>query len=1104
MKKKLSAILLGMIMIIMSCYPVLAAPVPRENTPEYKVAFYAFANYHIWDKNGRRYGYGYDMMQEISKHIQCTFSYVGYDKTPKECEEMLRNGELDIFTAARRTPEREKDFAFSVHPAITATTFMNIKRGNTKVVAGDYSTYNGLKVGLLENHTYNEHFLLFAEEKGFDCEITYYSTSAELSNALVSNEIDALVDSYIRTPEDEITIEHFDETPYYFMARKEDRFLLEQIDSAIDEMNLNTPKWRSDLYNKYYGPQDSNMGLTNEELAFLAQMQADHVTVRAVMRPDNIPYSWYEDGKGYGIIADIFAATAQSLSLDYELVPASSIAEYKELISSGNVDIWLDVENYYENRYKITEPYLTTSVSLLCRPDSSGKMNRIGIIDNNTNMQNIASSTWPNAEILSVENTQQGQKKLLDKQLDGILMFSYSAQKIAIDDAQNRFRVDIIPSAPINLKMGINSNNNHHFIGIWEKTLTDISAEKSMQFIQEYLGKESNSTLVAFLFDHPGYFVCIVGLLLITSFVIFLYVHTTKTKNKQMRISNQLADALAEVQDTNAHLQEQYQIMETISRDTEDVFLVNIREGTSTSLKIHGVFLPEERKTLNSYKQTWDYYINKYVHEKDRERVSAAVQLDNVLKQLETTDEFACRYSLVTGLAIENYQVKFSYVGEKGSNHIILGLRCIDEIIRAERKQQAILQEARDTAETQLKKIEFLNKKLGDALMQAESANRAKSTFLFNMSHDIRTPLNAIVGYTELILKHHDDNEKCIDYTHKIHSSSDFLLSLINNVLEMARIESNKMELDEAPFQAGGIVDEVIAVYSELMKQKNIEFIHSSDISTKYIYGDKVKIKEIFLNLVSNALKYTPEGGTITLTRKELPYDKEGYMLMETVVSDTGIGMSAEYLPKLFDSFTRERNATENKIQGTGLGMPIVKHLIDLMGGTITVESEPGKGTTFVVRIPHRKAGIEDIQSDDVITIDPEQFRGKRILLAEDNDLNAEIATEMLRDVGLEVERAADGIICVDMLLKAERHYYDLILMDVQMPNMDGYKATRTIRSMEDADKRNITIIAMTANAFEEDKKDALAAGMDGHIAKPVNINKLLKIIASSMKQHRS
>ena len=392
-------------------------------------------------------------------------------------------------------------------------------------------------------------------------------------------------------------------------------------------------------------------------------------------------------------------------------------------------------------------------------------------------------------------------------------------------------------------------------------------------------------------------------------------------------------------------------------------------------------------------------------------------------------------------------------------------------------------------------------KKMEEALRQAETANQAKTTFLFNMSHDIRTPMNAIVGYTELMLKNNDDKEKYMDYLKKIRGASDFLLSLINNVLEMSHIESGKLALDESPIRAGQLTDEVLAVYSELMKRKHIEFVLNVDVHTEFIMADKVKLKEILLNLISNAHKYTPEGGKITVTRRELPCDKEGYTIIETVVSDTGIGMSKEFLPKIFEEFTREKNATENKIQGTGLGMPIVKCLVDLMGGTITVDSELGKGTTFTLTIPHKITDALAMGADADIATDTKQFEGKRILVAEDNELNAEIAAEILKGAGFLVEIAQDGVICVDMLQKAQADYYDLILMDIQMPNMDGYKTTQVIRAMEDPSKRNIPIVAMTANAFEEDKRKALAVGMNEHLAKPIRSKKLLDTLASILER---
>ncbi len=376
----------------------------------------------------------------------------------------------------------------------------------------------------------------------------------------------------------------------------------------------------------------------------------------------------------------------------------------------------------------------------------------------------------------------------------------------------------------------------------------------------------------------------------------------------------------------------------------------------------------------------------------------------------------------------------------------------------------------------------------------ANASSAAKSAFLFNMSHDIRTPMNAIIGFTELLDKHLDDKELARSYIKKIQSSNDFLLSLINNVLEMARIESGKTTFDETYWNAKAFNDTLFSLFDSQMAEKGIEFTRTIDVEHTEVICDATKLREIFLNILSNALKYTPAGGKVTMRLKEIPSDRPGYAMYRTEIEDTGIGMSEDFLPHMFDEFTRERSSTESRVSGTGLGMAIVKKLVDFLDGTIEVESQIGKGTKFTVTLPHRIASNSDnIQHINKNSdIDTEKFKGKRILLAEDNELNAEIAVTILKEAGFSVEHAEDGIICVDMLEKAEPNYYDLVLMDIQMPNMDGYKATQTIRQFSDKDKASIPVIAMTANAFEEDKQNAYRAGMNGHIAKPINVNELM------------
>ena len=406
----------------------------------------------------------------------------------------------------------------------------------------------------------------------------------------------------------------------------------------------------------------------------------------------------------------------------------------------------------------------------------------------------------------------------------------------------------------------------------------------------------------------------------------------------------------------------------------------------------------------------------------------------------------------------------------------------------------SVLLANRDFTEEKKRELEQ-EEALRQEKIKAEKANEAKSIFLFNMSHDIRTPMNAILGYSQL-MKKELTNPKLVHYQEMIEQSSQLLLSIINNVLDMARVESGKMELDENYEVVGNITQLVCGAFAAEDSKKNIELNKIVNVEHKHIITDSTKMQEILSNLISNAIKYTSAGGKVTIDTRELPYDKGGYTLIQTKVSDTGIGMSEEFLPSLFELFTRERNTTLSKIPGTGLGMAIVKNLVDLMNGSIEVESELGKGSTFTITIPHKIANKDytnrNIESSNEFDID---FKGKRILLAEDNELNAEITTTILSEMGFEVKTVEDGILCVNEMQHQPANTYDLILMDIQMPNMDGYKATDCIRHLSQLEKANIPIIAMSANAFEEDKKKAFDVKMNDYITKPIDFQKMEEVL---------
>ena len=442
----------------------------------------------------------------------------------------------------------------------------------------------------------------------------------------------------------------------------------------------------------------------------------------------------------------------------------------------------------------------------------------------------------------------------------------------------------------------------------------------------------------------------------------------------------------------------------------------------------------------------------------------------------------------------DNLLVFFATVGFFALSIIVIIL----VLLRKARKAEAAAKLA--ASDTQK-----LNDKLEIALKKAEDASLAKTRFLNNMSHDIRTPMNAILGYAQLM--EDELNEKDLpetsEHLEKLQQSGNLLLSIINNVLDMARIESGRMEIDENYGRIEDIRQTLFEIFGDEAKKKNIALHYTINVEHEHILTDTTKVKEIFVNILSNAIKYTQSGGSVMINVDELACDEPGYMMVSTRVSDTGIGMSPDYMTKIFEAFTREQNTTKSKIAGTGLGMSIVKNYVEMLGGTIDIESELGKGSTFTVTLKHRiadesyyvKKHIEESGTGSEI------LEGRNILLAEDNDLNAEIAEAILERAGLKIERVENGIQCVNRIMEMPAGTYDMILMDIQMPKMNGYKATQEIRHLPDRNKACIPIIAMTANAFEEDKRDAVAAGMNGHIAKPIQVDNMLSILAEIIRQ---
>ena len=531
----------------------------------------------------------------------------------------------------------------------------------------------------------------------------------------------------------------------------------------------------------------------------------------------------------------------------------------------------------------------------------------------------------------------------------------------------------------------------------------------------------------------------------------------------------------------------QREIIEGLGKEYFSVLAVELDKDRVLSYRESG----ENGKIISDFCRKcgnrWSKIIPSYAETMVSDNTNGEFENQLGLETLRSQEkDYSMTYEFKLETGINYHQVRVAFVKKKdGTRMAVVGTRNIDSLIKKERMQE---------------------EKLKKAYVAAENANKAKTEFLNNMSHDIRTPMNVILGYNQL-MKSQLTESKQLDYQKKIEQSGKLLLAIINNVLDMARIESGKIKVDENYERVGEVVDEIISTFSSEAEEKEIHLSGSMKVTHRNILCDGTKIREIYVNLVSNAMKYPPRGGNVTITVEELPCEKEGYMKVKSEIKDTGIGMSKEYLPTLFEPFSREQNTTTGRIGGTGLGMPIVKKMVDLMGGSIEVASELGKGTVFTFTLMHKIADRKFYSQKTEAAETSEMGKnlsGKHVLLAEDNDLNAEIAVTVLEETGIVIERVEDGIQCVNRVVQMSPGTYDLILMDIQMPNMDGYKATRCIRRLDDKKKAEIPIIAMTANAFAEDRKKAFDAGMNGHIAKPIDIEKLGAVILSVLNKQEN
>ena len=924
------------------------APAAGEQTHErrtVRVGVLAQDGLCLKDATGRLSGYTIDLWHMANRYMDVKVEYVGYGKNWNELLQMLEHGELDILTNAQKSPEREQIFAFTKPTGVTSG-LLNVRADNTKFIAGDYATYNGMRIGTFRKDRSYEIFKKWAQEKGFTYQTTFYDTSPELYAAFRSGEVEAIVANSFCRHEEERTLDMFYTNNIYGIVRKDDTQLLNEFNYALNQMNASEGDWVHMLLYKYVNQARAVQTVFSQrEQELIRQYQSGEKKLIVGVWTDRAPLSYVENGKLKGILPELFDKIMQKAGIPYTIKLPKDKADYEKMSLDGSVDVIMDwrhdnIPLAEERDYALSKKYLDTRIVLLKRNTLKGQPHTFAV-ESNSRLSNVEEKLVSNVDVFLTNSVDESVRAVAYGKADATYLYYYMALYYLNQGSYKNLVYEIIDTPGPDVHIAFSAGVSHELSGIISKCISQISNEERTQIINKYTTfQPQNMDFVTYIAYNPQ-----------MTLLFFVFI---------------LAISLG--------------------------FLLMY-------MRLH------EKKRLLAQEQA--------------------------------------------------YAVKQEQLAEA-----------------------------------------------------AQAANKSKTSFLFNMSHDIRTPMNAIIGFANLAQNAKCSTEQMHNYLSKILVSSQHLLSLINDILEMSRIESGKITLEPVPTSWSELMQELHTIMQEQLESKKQSFtISIAPLTHDYVMIDKLRMEQVLVNLVSNASKYTPERGSIRVELAQYPAAKPGCALYKISVIDNGMGMSEDFVKKIFSPFERANNSTVSKIQGTGLGMSITKSIVDLANGTIDVKSKLGEGTEIIVAVTLCLCTDAETAARNAKQLDKQQaqaeqpdFKGKRLLVVEDNKLNREITVTILEQTGIITEQAEDGSVAVKMVQEAAPGYYDLILMDIQMPIMDGYEATKQIRALPDKRLAQLPIIAVSANAFEEDKKASLAAGMDGHIAKPINVPDLFALMQKLIK----
>lgn len=1057
-----------------------SAPVFGQTLKKVRVGFFQNAGYHKMDGSGEKSGFGYEIIQHIIGYTDWDCEYVGYDKSWSEMLEMLENGEIDLLTNTIMTEERKEKFDFSKRPLGTSASILSVKAGNSQYAVDDYSNWDGIRVGMLDHSIQSEEFMSFAKEKGFTYRPVYFQSIDDILYALKTEEsIDAAVSNNLRTIEGEWIYAELSVSPFYAVVKKGNTQLLNDVNHALEMFYQDTPLLQAEIWNKYYASTNSDViGYTAEEIDYIEQMKTSKL--KAIIHPDLLPYSKFEKGQPIGINSELVKEIIRRSGLNIEFIQCKDADEYQRLSSSKEIDICLDAQQNFSlaeaKGFRLTIPYYKETNSILYRKGDSRNHQSVALLDSwNLSKEGEQRLFSEYIDFVYYDSADEAVEAVLKGKQDAAYLLSGTSTRAVRNDITNHLASEKLVDDAAYFCMAVNATQDTRLYSILNKAIASISENQKSQIIQKYPSyEEIPFSLLGYVYDNPL-------LLLFTVIVLFVLI----------------------------------------------------------ILALVVVYLSKKRIQENA-------------------------------------------------LLIE----------EKRRNQLLI-----------------------------------------DALEVAEKADVAKSQFLSRVSHEMRTPLNAIIGFIGLAQENNGAGVN--QYLNNSEIAAKQLLSVINDVLDMSAIESGKIKIANEPFHFKQVIDSIGSIYGAQFEHKGIQFeIQILSPLDEWVIGDQLRLNQILLNLLGNAMKFTEKGSVKLKIRQLVPKTNKAFIRLE--VTDTGCGMTREMQRRLFKPFEQESAITAQKFGGSGLGLSIVKNLVSLMDGAIRVESTINVGSSFIVDLPFTKKqdevkrltpqgfkklnvlvvnadgaegcyisevldsfGIRNtcmVDGEDtfvmlesgviagdkynvcmldwkipissrlelireirrvfgmdtyiVILMPPQcehekkkmkaggvdlfatkplfsstiydvfitvlekfdsdavqqpyqpknilkSLEGMRVLLAEDNTMNSMVAIGLLKKFGVECDVAKDGEIALEKFIVSNAGYYDAILMDVQMPNMDGFQATRRIRESSHPDAKKVYIIALTANAFNEDITKSFSQGMNDHVSKPIDTDELYASLSRAMNKKR-